>query len=137
MDVAAGVIWRSGKILVAERQKKSSDSEDILWEFPGGKQEVSESLEDCLKRELLEELDILISPPDFLTTIQHAYPHIQIRLHCFQATWVEREPRSMDGQLFQWIAPERLRQLKMTQADMKALNLILDPGNLAKFSCVS
>lgn len=132
IDVAAGIVWRSGKILISERKLNppAQTPAQKLWEFPGGKQEPDESIEDCLKRELLEELDILISEPKFLTTVEHSYPHINIRLHCFQALWLRQEPKGLEGQSFQWISPSELPELNMTSADLKVIDKILDEENV-------
>lgn len=136
IDVAAGIIWRSGKILISERKldPPAQSPDQKLWEFPGGKQESDESIEDCLRRELLEELDILISTPKFLTTVEHAYPHIRIRLHCFQAVWVSQEPKGLEGQSFQWVLPLELPGFKMTSADLRVIHKVLDKENLRFYS---
>lgn len=55
--VAAELIERNGKLLIAQRAKK--DALIGKWEFPGGKQEEGETLQECLKRELFEELAIV------------------------------------------------------------------------------
>ena len=61
--VSAGIVCRNGKILICQRPKGKSLAG--FWEFPGGKLEEGESLQDCLKRELKEELDIEVAVGDF------------------------------------------------------------------------
>ena len=56
--VAVGVIQRNGKILICQRKKNARYG--LKWEFPGGKVEAGESILDCLKRELREELSIQV-----------------------------------------------------------------------------
>ena len=130
VDVVAGILWRDGKVLVAERKTKEF-REVPLWEFPGGKQEPGESLPDSLTRELWEELGVEIESIEFLTTVKHRYPHIAIRLHCFQAGLkiTSNSPVGLEGQAIQWVEPETLYQLTMTQADLKIIHLICDPEN--------
>ena len=53
-DVAAGLIMCNGLILIAQR--KHGKSLEYKWEFPGGKLEKGETLEECLKREMMEEM---------------------------------------------------------------------------------
>ena len=133
VDVVAGILWRDGKVLVAERKTKES-REVPLWEFPGGKQEPGESLPESLARELREELGVEIESIEFLTTVKHRYPHIAIRLHCFQAGLkiTSNSPVGLEGQAVQWVNPEMLSQLTLTQADLKIIHLICDPENLKR-----
>ena len=56
IEVAAGLVFRDGQLLITQRRMQ--DHLGGLWEFPGGKREVNESFEDCLRRELKEELGI-------------------------------------------------------------------------------
>ena len=56
IEAAIAIVIRAGKILVCQR--KDEDTFGGFWEFPGGKQEDGETLEQCLARELLEELNI-------------------------------------------------------------------------------
>lgn len=132
--MVAGILWRDGKVLVAERKTKES-REVTLWEFPGGKQEPGESLSDSLDRELREELGVEIESIEFLTTVKHRYPHIAIRLHCFQAVLTDNSsyPAGLEGQAVQWVDPLRLFELSMTQADLKIIHLICDPENLKRY----
>ena len=60
-----------GKILIDRR--KSEGEMGGLWEFPGGKIEAGETVEECIRREVKEELDIEIAVGDRLTTITHEY----------------------------------------------------------------
>ena len=138
VDVVAGILWRDGKVLVAERKTKEF-REVPLWEFPGGKQEPGESLPDSLTRELWEELGVEIESIEFLTTVKHRYPHIAIRLHCFQASLTDKSalPIGLEGQAIQWVEPETLYQLTMTQADLKIIHLICDPENLKRRQAAS
>ncbi len=56
IEVAAGLVFRDGKLLIARRPRQSHLGG--MWEFPGGKREEGESFEECLHRELAEELGI-------------------------------------------------------------------------------
>ena len=63
IEVAAGVVRdKTGRVLICRRK----GALDGLWEFPGGKREPGESFADCLRRELLEELDLAVEPGETL-----------------------------------------------------------------------
>src|SRR5437762_4675350 len=81
IDAAIAIVVRDGKILVCQR--KADDVLGGYWEFPGGKCEDGETLEECLTRELREEIGITVTSPEPLAPIDHAYDHGQVRLHPF------------------------------------------------------
>jgi A/G-specific adenine glycosylase len=81
-EVAAGIIWNGGgKFLIAQRLPEGLLGG--LWEFPGGKREPDETLEECLQRELSEELAINVVVGSPLTVVQHTYTHFRITMHAF------------------------------------------------------
>ena len=66
IEVAAGVVRdKTGRVLICRRK----GALDGLWEFPGGKREPGESFADCLRRELLEELDLAVEPGETLSEV--------------------------------------------------------------------
>src|SRR5256885_9809071 len=81
VDAAIAIVVRAGKVLVCQR--KDDDTFGGYWEFPGGKQEDGETLEQCLARELREELNIAARPTTPLDPIVHDYPEALVRLHPF------------------------------------------------------
>jgi len=70
IEVAAGLIFRNGKLLITQRFNDSHCGG--LWEFPGGKREPGETFEQCLARELNEELGIEAAVHELIKTIRHA-----------------------------------------------------------------
>ena len=72
IEVAAGLVFRDGLLLISQRRPQ--DHLGGLWEFPGGKREPGESPEDCLRRELMEELGIEVEIKELVETIAHDYP---------------------------------------------------------------
>lgn len=80
VEVVAAVICREGKFFATQRGYGDFEG---YWEFPGGKVEASESREEALKREIMEELDTEISIDSFLTTIEYTYPTFHLTMHCY------------------------------------------------------
>ena len=120
--VAAGVIWKGAKLLVAQRR-----AEGLLggmWEFPGGKQEEGESLEECLVREIAEELDFAIEVEEFLVQVEHAYSHFSITLHAFKARYKSGEPRAVECADWRWIDPAELDDFAFSRADRKVIDFL-------------
>src|SRR3954452_11926928 len=106
IDAAIAIVTRGSQVLICQRQ--SDDTFGGLWEFPGGKQEDGETLEECLARELREELNIAARPTVRLPPIEHDYPHVQLRLHPFVCQHESGEPELIECQQARWIAPTEL-----------------------------
>jgi mutator protein MutT len=119
IDVAIAVIVRSGQILICQRKK--NDTFGGFWEFPGGKCEAGEKVEDCLVRELREELDIGIAVGAKLTAIRHDYPQAQLTLHPFLCELKGAEPKLIECQQLAWVAPGELSRYKFPPANQSLL----------------
>ncbi|MEA3397569.1 MAG: (deoxy)nucleoside triphosphate pyrophosphohydrolase, partial [Chloroflexota bacterium] len=123
-DVAAAVTVREdGRILVAQRRQ--GDMLGGLWEFPGGKREAGETLEEALRRELQEEMDITIAVGAPLTTVQHAYAHFRITLVAFWCRLVQGTPRCIECAAFRWVTADELDALPMAVTDRQIARVIL------------
>jgi mutator protein MutT len=115
VDAAIAIVTRGSHVLICQR--KPDDTFGGLWEFPGGKQEDGETLEQCLARELREELNIAARPTVRLPPVEHDYPHVQIRLHPFICTHVSGEPELIECQQAKWIDPAALRDYEFPPAN--------------------
>ena len=122
-DVSAGIIWRDGRILIAQR--KPEGLLGGLWEFPGGKQEPGETLEGCLKREVREELDLEIEVERPFMRVKHAYSHFRITLHTFHCRYVRGDPRALGCADWRWVCPEELPVYAFPRADQKVLQALV------------
>ena len=115
IDAAVALVVRSGKLLVCQR--KDDDTFGGLWEFPGGKCEDGETLPQCLARELREELAISARPIAKLTTVEHDYPQVQVRLHPFVCEHEAGEVQHLECQASRWIDPLDLRGFEFPPAN--------------------
>lgn len=85
--IGVGVVLKaSGEVLIDQRLEEGLLGG--MWEFPGGKQEVGETIETCIARELKEELGIAVTVGDELITVDHAYSHKKLRFVVHLCTWV-------------------------------------------------
>jgi len=115
IHVAAAIICEEGRYLVTKR--KQGAHLGGLWEFPGGKQESGESLEQCLARELREELGIEIREPVPRRVIHYAYPDKTVELHFFQCRIAEGEPLPLGCEEIRWVTAMELADLETPPAD--------------------
>jgi 8-oxo-dGTP diphosphatase len=107
LHVAVGVIKNpSGQILISLRNDKLHQGG--LWEFPGGKIEATETIEQALTRELKEELDITVRASSPLITINHQYPDLAVQLHVLSVERFDGVVKSCEGQPFLWVNPDDL-----------------------------
>jgi len=113
--VTAGLIFRGEKFLITQRP--SGDPFAGKWEFPGGKKQDNETLEDCLAREIREELNIEIDVQKQLTIVNHEYQNFFIQLHVFRCIHISGTPEADQGQKWKWISPEQMRNFDFLEAD--------------------
>ncbi|MDZ7375304.1 MAG: (deoxy)nucleoside triphosphate pyrophosphohydrolase [candidate division KSB1 bacterium] len=117
--VTAGLIHHNGKILITQRQ--FNDAFGGLWEFPGGKQQPNETLEQCLVREIAEELDLPIRVGQKLMKVSHQYDQLKITLHVFWCTCLHDHPQSRGVAAWRWVEISDLGQFQFTAADLKVI----------------
>jgi len=120
--VAVGVIYRDGRILIDKR--KATGLLGGLWEFPGGKQEPGETLEQALRREVREELGIRIRIQRPLIALNHAYTHFRIRLHAFECAYLSGTPRCLGCDGFKWVRPRDLRRYAFPAANNRIIDAL-------------
>ena len=95
-----------------------------LWEFPGGKQEFGESLKQCLRRELKEELDIQVSYPRFFYSLRHSYPDKEVEIHFFTCSIINGEPKTIGCTEMAWVHPKNVGSYSLPAANMPILKKI-------------
>lgn len=123
--IAAGVIYRRGKILIQQRLNEGLLGG--LWEFPGGKVEAGESLADCVARECREELGIAVRVGEKIISVDHAFSHFSITLHAFHCEYVSGRINLSSAQKYKWVAPRELEQYAFPAANRKIIAALLAP----------
>jgi len=114
---ACALIDADGRVLIAERPAGKAMAG--LWEFPGGKVEAGERPEECLIRELAEELGIAVNEACLapLTFASHNYPDFHLLMPLYVCRRWEGIVTPREGQRLAWVKPQRLRDYPMPPAD--------------------
>lgn len=125
--VVAGFLEKDNKFLLVKRPFGKRN--EGLWEFPGGKVEEGESLEEALKRELIEELGIRVLSSTFLEKVFHDYGDFQIELFAFKVEFFEGEFKLKEASDFQWTDLNSALKLNLCEADRKLIKKLLGLRN--------
>lgn len=123
VEVGAGLVFRQGRLLIARRRE--GDHQGGLWEFPGGKREPGETWEECVRRELREELGMEVEVGSCWEELTHHYPERVIHLAFFLCRWLEREPRPLGCSAVAWVTREELARHEFPAADQRLLGRLV------------
>lgn len=126
--VAAGVVWKDGRLLCCRRPDGSPMGG--WWEFPGGKLEPGETPEAALSRELKEELGLMVIKCQPWQSLTHDYEEqgLRVHLHFFHVTEFEGEPVPLEGQEFVWADPDEAKSLAFLPADAGIVRKLAQPA---------
>jgi mutator protein MutT len=120
IDVAAALIFREGKILITRRAAAAHLGG--LWEFPGGKREPGETFEQCLARELDEELGVKAKVGELFAEITHVYAEKTVHLKFFRCRLLEGEPQPLACAAVEWVGKPELADYDFPAADALLLD---------------
>jgi 8-oxo-dGTP diphosphatase len=120
IKVTCSIVAYENKVLVVQRSEKMSLP--LKWEFSGGKIEEGESEEECVKREVKEELNIEIELISRLTTTQFDYPNVSVQLIPFLAKYSKGDIKLCEHKQYLWLTKDKLRDLDWAEADIPVLN---------------
>jgi mutator protein MutT len=126
IDVSAALIFHDGRLLITQRQADSHLGG--LWEFPGGKREANETFEECLAREIHEELGMEIAVGELFEEVTHAYETKAVHLKFFICQWKRGEPRELGCAAFKWIRKSELADYPFPAADARLLEKLAASG---------
>ena len=126
IEVSAALIFHNGKLLIARRHADAHLGG--LWEFPGGKREAGETFEQCLVREIREELGVEISVGELFEEIAHTYPEKSVHLKFFLCRLVSGEPQPLDCAAVKWVTKMELAGFEFPAADAQLLEKLKGPS---------
>lgn len=123
--VAAGILRDiDGRVLIAER---NGDRElPGLWEFPGGKIEDGEETSSALRRELGEELGILVLDETLFMSLDHDYPGRPVSIDFYLVNAWANTPEGRNGQALKWVTPDTIAEELFLPADKPVIDALRD-----------
>jgi A/G-specific adenine glycosylase len=122
-QIGVAVIWNDQRQILIDR-RRAEGLLGGLWEFPGGKIEPGETVEDCIRREILEELGIEIEVGAHLITIEHAYSHFHVTLNVHHCRYVSGEPQPIECDEVRWVEVSELEQYPFPVANIKIIQAL-------------
>ena len=121
--IGVGIIRNNlGQILIDRR--RSTGEMGGLWEFPGGKIEPGETIQDCIKREIKEEIGIEVLVKNCLTVIEHQYSQFQVTLFVHDCQYIKGTPQTIECDEIRWVNLSELDRYTFPEANYEIINLL-------------
>lgn len=124
--VVAAVIEREGRYLITQRRPNAVLP--LLWEFPGGKVEASETDAAALRREVRYRLGVDIAPGQLISFVSHPYEKYVVDLYLYECRITSGELAPLAVNAFKWVTSAEFDQYSFTPADEASMNKLLDLG---------
>ena len=114
VTVSGAIIVRDKKIFATQRGYGDWKG---WWEFPGGKLEAGETPEQCIEREIREELATEVRAEKVLGVVEYDYPEFHLSMQCFRCAVVSGEPKLLEHEAARWLTKEELYAVNWLPAD--------------------
>lgn len=122
VEVACAIIMEGQKILVTQRSEEMPHP--LKWEFPGGKLKIGETPENCIIREIREELGVEIFVKQLLPAVKYTYSHNVVKLIPFVCRIKRGDITLSEHRLYRWVHRSELEDLDWLEADVEVVALI-------------
>ncbi len=129
-EIAIGVVWKGNEVLIGQR--KNEGLLGGLWEFPGGKIKPGETSEDCVRREIKEEVNVTVDHVLPVGKIKHAYTHFSIQVEGFVCRYKKGIAKPIECEQVKWISFGDISKFAFPKANHKLFPLLpeTNPWNL-------
>lgn len=118
IEVVAAILRKDNTIFATE---KGYGEFKGYWEFPGGKVEPGESLEEALRREIREELQVEIHMEEKFSELDYDYPHFHLTMHCYFCSVLSGEIKLVEATEGKWLRKEELDSVRWLPADISLI----------------
>ncbi len=122
-QIGVAVIWNDQGYILIDRRKQSGLLGG-LWEFPGGKLEPGETVEECIRREIQEELGIEVAVGDRLISVNHTYSHFRVTLEVHHCQHVGGEPQPIECDEVRWVTLTEIDQFPFPAANVQIIEAL-------------
>lgn len=126
IEVVAAIIIINNRILCVQRNENKLPYISKKYEFPGGKMEAGETKEETIKREILEELKMLIEVKDEFLTVTHQYPDFILTMHSFICNCINPTLTLTEHIDFKWLHKDELANLDWAAADVPIVKKLIN-----------
>lgn len=123
IKVVCAIVFKDDKVFLCRRNSKKSLAG--FWEFPGGKIEIGENEEDCLSRELEEELGMKVRIDKHFKTVLHDYDTFTIELIAYTCHFLEASYNLTDHDEYEWMHINDLNKKDLAPADIPIANELI------------
>ena len=120
--IVLGLLERDGVVLLSRRPL--TVPQGGRWEFPGGKVEAGEDHPAALRREMQEEIGVIVEVGEELATTNYRYPETEVELHLFRCALVDGEPYSRQVAEVRWVAKRELSTYSFPPANAYLLAIL-------------
>ncbi|MBE9129555.1 8-oxo-dGTP diphosphatase MutT [Coleofasciculus sp. LEGE 07092] len=118
--IGVAVIWNDKGLILIDR-RPAEGLLGGLWEFPGGKIEPDETVEECIQREIKEELGIEIEVGDRLIVLDHAYSHFRVTLNVHHCRYLTGIPQPLECDEIRWVSLDEIDQFPFPKANTQII----------------
>ncbi len=125
IEVVAAIIYYKDKILCVQRGENKYPYISKKFEFPGGKMEIGETKTAAIKREILEELNMIIKVHEEFLTVIHEYPDFKITMHSFKCTCENQKLNLTEHISLEWLSTNELKKLDWAAADIPIVDKLI------------
>jgi mutator protein MutT len=125
----AVIIDNYGNILIDKRLPEGAMAG--LWEFPGGKIEIDETVEDCIYREIQEELGLDVEVREHLITIEHTYSKFRVTLIAHYCKYLGGDPQTIGCQEIRWVTLAEIDEYEFPEANSQIIAALRENNHSA------
>ncbi|MEZ9073218.1 8-oxo-dGTP diphosphatase MutT [Vibrio splendidus] len=125
IHIVAGIIFNQDKSQVFITKRPDDKHKGGFWEFPGGKVEAGETIEQAMARELDEEIGIKVTEQSLLEHLEFDYTDKSLKFDFILVTDFEQQPYGKEGQQGEWVDLKSLNQYAFPEANLPILERVI------------
>ncbi|WP_234494503.1 8-oxo-dGTP diphosphatase MutT [Vibrio maritimus] len=126
VHIVAAIIFNQDKSQIYITKRPDNLHKGGFWEFPGGKVEAGETIQEAIARELDEEIDIEVTEQVLFEHLLHDYPEKSLEFDFISVTGFEGVPFGKEGQEGRWVSITELADYRFPEANVPILNKVIE-----------